>query len=79
MNELTERERFILHAVMSSLTLQSEHNINIPHEKIIDFIHRNRCRSLSMGELQELIEEIRMEMELARTMWDEFGSTPNYT
>ena len=79
MNELTERERFILHAVMSSLTLQSEYNINIPHEQILEYIHKNRCRNLSKEELQELIEEIRMEMELARTMWDEFGSTPNYT
>lgn len=78
-DELTERERFILHAVMASLTIESDPHIKIPHEQILNFIHRNRCRSLSMGELSKLIEQVRMEMELSRTMWDEFGSTPTDT
>ena len=74
-DELTERERFILHAVMASLTIESDPNIKIPHEHILGFIHKNRCRNLSMGELNQLIEQVRMEMELAKTMWDEFGAS----
>lgn len=78
-DELSERERFILHAVMASLTIEIDSKIKIPHEQILNFIHKNRCRGLSMEELAKLIEEVRMEMELAKIMWNEFGSPPDYT
>jgi hypothetical protein len=72
-DELTSRERFILHAVMVSMTLDMAPDINIPHEKILNYIHKNRCRDLSMEEIDKLIDDVRLEMTLSKSMWDEFG------
>ena len=72
-DELTSRERFILHAVMVSMTLDMTKDMNIPHEQILDYIHKNRCRDLSMEEINELITHVRLEMTLSKSMWDEFG------
>ncbi len=46
---------------------------NIPHEKILNYIHKNRCRDLSMEEIDKLIDDVRLEMTLSKSMWDEFG------
>jgi|14BtaG_2_1085337.scaffolds.fasta_scaffold55547_3 hypothetical protein len=72
-NELTQRERFILHSVMVSMTLETAKDIDIPHKKILEFIRVNRCRDLSIEEIDKLIDDVRLEMTLSKSMWDEFG------
>ena len=68
---LTDREKMVLHfcctITISKLT-------GIPHrdvvvENIIEDIRKNRCRSLSDGEISSLLEDINEEMVGGRQMF----------
>ena len=68
---LTDREKMVLHfcctITISKLT-------GIPHrdvilEKIIEDIRKNRCRSLSNGDVSNLVEDINEEMVGGRQMF----------
>ena len=72
MNQLTDRERFILHAVMSSTVLELSPEIELEHEDVLKFIRTNRCRNLTTEEVKTLIENIREELLLAKVMWEEY-------
>lgn len=72
MNQLTDRERFILHSVMSSTVLELSPDIKLEHEDVLKFIRTNRCRNLTTKEVETLIEDIREELLLAKTMWEEY-------
>ena len=68
---LTDREKMVLHfcctITISKLT-------GIPHrdavvENIIEDIRKNRCRSLSNGEISSLLEDINEEMFAGSNMF----------
>ena len=68
---LNDRERMVLHfcctITISKLT-------GIPHrdvivEQIIESIRKNRCRSLSDGEISNLLEDINEEMLAGKNMF----------
>ena len=68
---LNDRERMILHFVC---TVTIGKLTGIPHrevimEKMIEDIRKNRCRSLSDGEIASLLEDINEEMFAGSNMF----------
>ena len=68
---LNDRERMILHFVC---TVTIGKLTGIPHrevimEKMIEDIRKNRCRSLSNGEIASLLEDVNEEMVSGRQMF----------
>ena len=85
---LSDREKLILHFV-SMMTIARlsdiEHRNNLI-SKMIEDVRRNRCRSISPEDLEDLLEEINEEMVCGRimfqhlmgdTMWSMTGERPN--
>ena len=69
---LNDRERMILHFVC---TVTIGKLTGIPHrevimEKMIEDIRKNRCRSLSDGEIASLLDEINEEMLGGKNMFN---------
>ena len=69
---LNDRERMILHFVC---TVTIGKLTGIPHrevimEKMIEDIRKNRCRSLSDGEIASLLDEINEEMVGGKNMFN---------
>ena len=69
---LNDRERMILHFCCTTTIAKLT---GIPHrdvivEKIVDEIRENRCRSLTDGEIADLLEDISEEMEGGRNMFN---------
>ena len=69
---LNDRERMILHfcctTTIAKLTGISHRDVIV--EKIVDEIRENRCRSLTDGEIADLLEDISEEMEGGRNMFN---------
>ena len=68
---LNDRERMVLHFCC---TVTIAKITGIPHrdvivEKMIEDIRKNRCRSLSDGEIVSLLEDINEEMLAGRNMF----------
>ena len=68
---LNNRERMILHFCCTTTIAKIT---GIPHrnvivEKMIEDIRKNRCRSLSDGEIASLLEDINEEMLAGRNMF----------
>ena len=68
---LNDREKLVLHFVC---TITIAKLTGIPHrdvilEKIIEDIRKNRCRSLSNGDVSNLVEDINEEMVGGRQMF----------
>ena len=68
---LNDRERMILHFCCTTTIAKIT---GIPHrnvivEKMIEDIRKNRCRSLSDGEIASLLEDINEEMLAGRNMF----------
>ena len=61
---LTDREKMVLHfcctITIAKMTGVPHHDVIV--EKIIEDIRKNRCRSLSDGEIASLLEDINEEM-----------------
>jgi len=69
---LNDRERMILHfcctTTIAKLTGISHRDVIV--EKIVDEIRENRCRSLTDGEIADLLEDISEEMVGGRNMFN---------
>ena len=68
---LSDRERMVLHFCCTTTIAKIT---GIPHrnvivEKMIEDIRKNRCRSLSDGEISNLLEDINEEMLGGRQMF----------
>ena len=68
---LNDRERMILHFCCTTTIAKLT---GIPHrdvivENMVDEIRENRCRSLTDGEIADLLEDISDEMEGGRQMF----------
>ena len=68
---LSDRERMVLHFCC---TITIAKVTGIPHrdvivEKMIEDIRKNRCRSLSNGEISSLLEDVNEEMMSGRQMF----------
>ena len=85
---LSDREKLILHFV-SMMTIARlsdiEHRNNLI-SKMIEDVRRNRCRSISPEDLEDLLEEINEEMVSGKVMfqhlmedtkWSMTGEHPN--
>ena len=68
---LNGRERMILHfcctTTIAKLTGISHRDVIV--EKMIEDIRKNRCRSLSNGEIASLLEDVNEEMVSGRQMF----------
>ena len=68
---LTDREKMVLHfcctITISKLTDMPHRDVVV--ENIIEDIRKNRCRSLSNGEISSLLEDINEEMLGGRQMF----------
>ena len=69
---LNDRERMILHFCCTTTIAKLT---GIPHrgvivEKIVDEIRENRCRSLTDGEIADLLEDISEEMMGGKNMFN---------
>ena len=69
---LNDRERMVLHFCCTTTIAKLT---GIPHrdvivENIIEDIRKNRCRSLSDGEIASLLEDINEEMISGRNMFN---------
>ena len=69
---LNDRERMILHfcctTTIAKLTGISHRDVIV--EKIVDEIRENRCRSLTDGEIADLLEDISEEMMGGKNMFN---------
>lgn len=72
---LSDRERFILHAVSATFTLDSFDN-NFNMQTVINFITKNRCRKLSNEDVMDMIKEIKEELLYSKSMWNELDIQP---
>ena len=68
---LNDRERMVLHfcctTTIAKITGVTHRNVIV--EKMIEDIRKNRCRSLSDGEIVSLLEDINEEMLAGRNMF----------
>ena len=68
---LSDRERMVLHfcctTTIAKLTGISHRDVIV--EKMIEDIRKNRCRSLSDGEIASLLEDISEEMVAGKNMF----------
>jgi len=68
---LSDRERMILHfcctTTIAKLTGISHRDVIV--EKMIEDIRKNRCRSLTNGQIADLLEEINQEMIGGKNMF----------
>jgi len=69
---LSDRERMVLHfcctTTIAKLTGISHRDVIV--EKMIEDIRKNRCRSLSDGEIASLLDEINEEMVGGKNMFN---------
>ena len=68
---LNDREKLVLHFVctITIAKLTGIPNRDVILEKIIQDIRKNRCRSLSNGDVSNLVEDINEEMVGGRQMF----------
>ena len=68
---LNDRERMILHFCCTTTIAKLTDNryCDVVVEKMIEDIRKNRCRSLSDGEIASLLEDINEEMVGGRQMF----------
>ena len=68
---LSDRERMVLHfcctTTIAKMTGISHRDVIV--EKMIEDIRKNRCRSLSNGEIASLLEDVNEEMVSGRQMF----------
>ena len=68
---LNDRERMVLHfcctTTIAKITGVTHRNVIV--EKMIEDIRKNRCRSLSDGEIASLLEDVNEEMVSGRQMF----------
>ena len=68
---LSDRERMVLHfcctTTIAKMTGISHRDVIV--EKMIEDIRKNRCRSLSNGEIASLLEDVNEEMVGGRQMF----------
>ena len=85
---LSDREKLILHFVsmMTIARLSDIENRNHLISKMIEDVRRNRCRSISPEDLEDLLVEINEEMMSGKimfqhltddTVWSMTGERPN--
>ena len=85
---LSDREKLILHFVsmMTIARLSDIENRNHLISKMIEDVRRNRCRSISPEDLEDLLVEINEEMMSGKimfqhltddTVWSMTGARPN--
>lgn len=63
---LTDKERFILHFTQSAALFA-----DIDIESLIDHILKHRCRKLDLEEVKSIVEEMKEEQLLSKSMWEE--------
>ena len=85
---LSDKERLILHFV-SMMSIARVSGIECPDQFInnmIEDVRRNRCRSLTPEDVENILEEISEEMlagdimfreQMANTTWSMTGERPN--
>ena len=64
--KMNDREKMILHL---SSNIDNVHPDDFTH--LILHIKKHRCRKLDIDEVRELIVEIKEELMLGRSMWEE--------
>lgn len=67
--ELSDKDKFILHVSMSSLS--NDLNTYQQFWHTINHIRKHRCRTLSNADVEEILTAMRNELFLSKAMWEE--------